>query len=653
MATAEGAIPEGAVDQLELGLVTRIIDEASEPAEKVAAGVQNLVNWFGRLIDQAKEAAGVDDFSALLRGDEDAIRRFRARTSEVVDRFKNIGAAIRDRLRTPLENIRRLGERVWNPFTRRLAQVGALIGGFFAIRALKRSFDELFESTVRLEEAFISLANLTGSEEFAADLVDWARDLTDTLPATRDQILQVGTAFARVGVDVRDIDIAGLFEAARVAGEDFVGFSTRFAQASRDPASFMSFLEGLDRVPVSMQALAASFNRFDIQGRAAAVSGAMGEFFDGTLERTRTTVTSIRTFMASMLDEIRQSVIGVPGRPGLFETIRSGMEGVLDFMRRNRPIFEQIGATIGSFLEIAARTVRDMFETVVRRLDPTIETLGDRMTFFQERVFGPLLVVAEAVSRALVNLTGTIVDAAKDLFSGEGPVRGLLREAANLVGFGLIAMGIMFRRPGLLISGALMVLPGLIGEEAFRNLAEGAFGDREEGDLTFLDDLSGKLQRIQELSAAAGIAMIGFGIATGNIPMILAGAALAAPWVVGAITSLIDAVGEAGESLEARGEFIESVEAGVSLGPGGAASGAFVGGVLETVLPKRATAEEREAIIAEALARPAAPSQFPTAPAGVPQNINIFQLDPLADPVVQASQIREILNLQEAESRVP
>lgn len=498
--------------QLELGLAATIVDQASEPAQRISAGLEGMFNWFERLVQQAR--SGTDDFVGMMRGDQQAARRTFRRIENMTAGLRRLGDTVQNTILAPFRAAGRVIRTFFNRFTAILTGIAATVAGFLAFRSLKRQIDEIFESTVKLEEQMVSIANLAGSDEFAADLVGWAEQLSQVLPLAEEQILGIGKAFTQVGIEAQEVDLPGLFAAAQIEGRDPAAFAKEFGQAIRE-GRILELFQGFSRIPLELAGAATQLDRFDFTGRARALSEAFGAFAGPeAVERIRNSVTGIRQLFENTFTVIRRSILGRPGEGGLFDTMRERMAFFLETLQRNRPLLEAVGEAIGNILNTAARAFNRLLGRVLDRFGLRVTNVAERVANLNTRVLEPLQVAATALITLLERaVTGQIgfIDVIKQKFEEIQPI-------LRLVGAGIAALGVVTFNPFLVAAGLGLYI---LNEPTLR----GAMADfLAPGEGRGIEDIKRDLVLIGEL---AGIALIGVGIVTGNPLLIGAGILIA------------------------------------------------------------------------------------------------------------------------------
>ena len=455
-------------------------DRASGPAEAISQSVTGLLN---RLRDLKERGVGV----------------------------------IRDILTRPLEAA---GEKS-EGFRNKLIALGAAIGGFLAFRKMKNELTEIFNEAVMVEGQLVRLANLTGSDRFAEQTLGWARRWAVELRIPREELFSISEGLAQIGINAAKFDPSGIVAAGQAAG-GVASVVTALRQAALDPSYLLRLQETFRALPFErLQEIIRTTQPGDFQGRIEALNTLFREVYGDNLERSRRSVIGLRQGLRELITQFRETIAGV-GSP-LFNFFREQLEKAVDFNQRSAPTIRAIGQTISSILETTLRSVMQFVDFVLDRFGVSLSDIADKGEQFRTRFLIPvqaeIIGYITRIELFAERAFGTIAEFLDKLRDEEWQ-----RKATAIGGIGGVVLGMLLRRPTLIIGGLglLKIHHGLSAPSDEANAAaDVGYFER------LLDDIWSALPSTQEgwsdLAILAGVALLASPLAPVGAGFILGG----------------------------------------------------------------------------------------------------------------------------------
>ena len=422
--------PEGVI---KTGLIVDVVDNASEPSKKIGVSIDGLID---RLTSMIKRGTGA--FKKVF-------------TSPLGAAEKGIGS-----------------------FKKTLIALGTSIGAFLFFRKMKRSIESIFEEAVKLETQLLAIANATGSAQFAEQTLGWARRFAKELRVPREDLFAIAQGLQEIGVNAAQIDPSGIIAAGQAVGGVSQVISA-IQEAALDPNALLGLQERFRQLPFGeLQEIIATVEAGDFEGKVQALNALFSKTFGDNIERSRNSVAGLRQGLREMILTFQEAIVGV-GSP-LFDFFRDQLDKAVKFIEDNQRNIREIGASISSILTTALRAFLDFLDFVLEKFGLGLDDISDKGTKFRRK----FLIPATAEIIGLITRIEVFAEVAFDKVTGifqKFSDPETVAKATALAGFGAIILGILLRRPTLLIGGAtLLGISGKFGAaDDSANAAAGIF----------------------------------------------------------------------------------------------------------------------------------------------------------------------------------
>lgn len=357
-------------------------------------------------------------------------------------------------LSAPRKTLSRMGG-LFKRFRGYLLGLGGILAGWLGFRAI-RSFNDLIRDSIdlvsKMEEQLRGLANLTGSDRWAAASLEWARSLRRELGLAVETSLELARSLSRIGIAAASTNVRGLLaaqQAVGVSGEQIV-------TAVRSPDQFMGLFEQFrGQVPFfALQEILASTGPFDYEERLERLNSLLLRIFGHTLERGKGTLASLRDQISMMGQEIREAIVGRPDDPNSFYSFLRGMvQRIRNFIAENLDNIRTLAGTVGTILRAFWENTVLFFRNSFEILGVNLSDTADKFHAFNQNIILPYTFRIVNLMTQVRLFSERTVEAIRNLF--ENPVR--MERIKDMVAVGAILLGLLSRRPLMMIAGAGML----------------------------------------------------------------------------------------------------------------------------------------------------------------------------------------------------
>lgn len=392
-------------------------------------------------------------------------------------------------------------------FRTKLLALGATIAGFLALRQLKRELTEIFNEAVRVESRLVAIANLTGSDQFAEQTIGWARKYAMELRVPREELFSISEGLAQIGINAANFDPRGIIAAGQAAG-GVANVVQQLRQAALDPSTLLRMQETFRALPFErLQEIIRTTTPGDFQGRVEALNRLFAEVYGDTIERSRRSVAGLRQGLRELILQFRETVAGV-GSP-LFNFFREQFEKAVQFVEHAQPTIRALSNSISQILTESLRAVTRFVDFILERFGTSFSDIADKGDRFRTKFLIPMTAeIIGFITRIELfaeKAFGTVADFLAKLQDDE-----FRRKATAIGGIGGVVLGLLLRRPTLLVGGlALLGLHGKLSADSDDVNAQASIINFSQ----LLDDLVSSLPTSQEglsdLALMAGIGLLG------------------------------------------------------------------------------------------------------------------------------------------------